>query len=511
MAEKRRVSIHVYRATRGHAPAERRHLCILQRGDTLGRQQGSIIIHSDIIQEKSCICPPPRLFAAAFAVAVLAACSDTPQRDSLVEPERALEPSANAHRNAQLQRSGGGRNWAHASPEELWREISQTDSTLIVGLTAPGQRRGVRNGEVAISRTEWDEARRAVIHLPGVALVDEDTILPTLRVKVEQLETVRRLNRLPFVDYLEPAVILLEHPESFLAGFGCRDDGGSHWSGELFVYERYGDYLPQNYPAMSIPKAWRQSPKGAGVTIGIIDTGLDHTQPEMNELFASGASAGRELWRDYSDANSGPGPGWTDTCGHGTHQASVIAAPMNGRNIVGVAWEANLVAIRHDSDVFGGWDVWTTNQAIDLAAGRYDSRIISMAFGTADWIRTMEDKIRYWYNRGVLFIAAAGTSDCAKPFLQNDVVIFPAEMDEVVAVTGVDPDGRLLNECSLLNNRWETLPHYGPEVELAAVIRQPATGSPLSGDGPMRKQVAARTRPRSSPVSPHSHGPSSRT
>jgi subtilisin family serine protease len=137
---------------------------------------------------------------------------------------------------------------------------------------------------------------------------------------------------------------------------------------------------------------------------------------------------------------------------------------------MGVAWKANLATIRHNSDVWGGYDVWNTNEAIDKAISTYGSRIINMAFGSGDMFSSTPDKIRYWYNRDILFVGAAGTTLwCDGP--GRDRVLFPANMEEVVAATGVDADGRLT--CNS---------HYGPEVELTAVVEQPATGSPLSHD-----------------------------
>jgi hypothetical protein len=40
-----------------------------------------------------------------------------------------------------------------------------------------------------------------------------------------------------------------------------------------------------------------------------------------------------------------------DACGHGTRMAGVIAAPDDGRGVMGVAWGANLVNVRHANGV----------------------------------------------------------------------------------------------------------------------------------------------------------------
>ncbi len=61
---------------------------------------------------------------------------------------------------------------------------------------------------MAITRSEWNEHRKAVTALPRVTLVAEDKTLPTLRLKIESLEVLVRMGKLPSVDYMEPAIIL---------------------------------------------------------------------------------------------------------------------------------------------------------------------------------------------------------------------------------------------------------------------------------------------------------------
>jgi hypothetical protein len=148
--------------------------------------------------------------------------------------------------------------------------------------------------------------------------------------------------------------------------------------------------------------------------------------------------------------------------------ASVIAAPMNNNNIMGVAWRASLAAIRHDGDIRNGLDVSDTRQAIERAAGQYGSRVIAMAFQSADYFSSVSDEIRLWYSRGVLFIGAAGSNLTCTNVNQ---IVFPAEMDEVFAVTGANADGTL--SCGSF---------YSWHVEAAAVVNQPVTGAIRVGD-----------------------------
>lgn len=76
------------------------------------------------------------------------------------------------------------------------------------------------------------------------------------------------------------------------------------------------------------------------------------------------------------------------------------------------------------------------------------------------------NEIEYWhYKKGVLFPGAAGTSGCWDGILDSNVV-FPAQMPEVIAVTGISyPGGGI--PCGI---------HYGKEVELTAYLDVPTTG-----------------------------------
>ncbi|HEC16867.1 MAG TPA: PASTA domain-containing protein [Sedimenticola sp.] len=82
------------------------------------------------------------------------------------------------------------------------------------------------------------------------------------------------------------------------------------------------------------PEAWNIS-KGGGVTIAIVDTGIDLDHPDL----AGKVSAG---W-DYVGNDNDP----DDEHGHGTHVAGIAAALTdNLAGVAGVGWNSRLLAIR---------------------------------------------------------------------------------------------------------------------------------------------------------------------
>src|SRR5439155_19943415 len=82
---------------------------------------------------------------------------------------------------------------------------------------------------------------------------------------------------------------------------------------------------------------------GKGVTVAVIDTGIDYNSPELG----GGYGAGKKVIGGYDFYDNDADP--MDGSGHGTNVASVIAAnsyTVNGITYRGVAPDAKLVALR---------------------------------------------------------------------------------------------------------------------------------------------------------------------
>lgn len=90
---------------------------------------------------------------------------------------------------------------------------------------------------------------------------------------------------------------------------------------------------------ISLPQAWNITTGNATVRIGVLDTGIDGSQPDLqNRILASS--------RDFTSGSAVVG-GLTDPEGHGTHVAGIIAASgNNGDGTSGVGWSFSLVSLR---------------------------------------------------------------------------------------------------------------------------------------------------------------------
>jgi subtilisin family serine protease len=97
--------------------------------------------------------------------------------------------------------------------------------------------------------------------------------------------------------------------------------------------------------AVNAPQAWTES-TGAGVTLAILDTGVDATHPDLEGRVVPGgivkvADDGTTSVVDATVARTS-----NDWYGHGTHVAGIAAGDADGNGITGVAPDAAIMPVR---------------------------------------------------------------------------------------------------------------------------------------------------------------------
>lgn len=216
---------------------------------------------------------------------------------------------------------------------------------------------------------------------------------------------------------------------------------------------------------------------GQGVDVGIIDTGIDGSHPDLAPNFDANRS--RNFVRDDAD------PSDADANGHGTHVAGVVAAADNGLGIAGVAPDATLVNLRAGNDA-GYFFVYEVVSAL-VAAGDMGLDVVNMSFFTDPWLYNCEsaddylegsasreeieeqalvrqevlEAVAYARERGVTLVAAIGNehTDRAAPrrvdegspdwppgaahrrVVTRNCLDLPAEAPGVLSVSSVGPSG----------------------------------------------------------------------
>ncbi|WP_394189176.1 S8 family serine peptidase [Paenisporosarcina quisquiliarum] len=106
-------------------------------------------------------------------------------------------------------------------------------------------------------------------------------------------------------------------------------------SAEEITAEAFSPNMMESAPFIGSNEAWESGFTGEGITVAVIDTGVDYTHPDLTHAF--GSYKGWDFVDDDNDPQEGAGQY------HGTHVSGTVAA--NGQ-IKGVAPEATLLGYR---------------------------------------------------------------------------------------------------------------------------------------------------------------------
>jgi subtilisin family serine protease len=217
---------------------------------------------------------------------------------------------------------------------------------------------------------------------------------------------------------------------------------------------------------------------GDGVTVGVIDGGVDFTHPDvapnLNEdlscsfIFDDTPTADP---REVANGDCSNKAAVQDLYGHGTHVASTIAAPVNDIGIAGVAPEATIVALK--ACTIEGYCFADSVAAALRYAGDQGIDIVNLSLFADPYLyyckseaeqkailKELEAAARYAQQKGVLIVASAGNelADLQHPvlddispdwppgseeerYVKNNCRIAPGELPGVMTVSATGPVG----------------------------------------------------------------------
>ena len=198
-----------------------------------------------------------------------------------------------------------------------------------------------------------------------------------------------------------------------------------------------------------------------------MDTGIDYNHPDIaanvwtnkNEIPGNGTDDDHNGYVDdirgwdfigssYLTPQQSNDP--IDHNGHGTHVAGTIAAVgNNGIGVIGVAWSAQVMAVKGLDDT-GTGDESTLGPAIIYAANN-GADVISASWGSTESSQTIADAISYAYNMGAVIVVAAGNNS------GDALNFYPAALWNVITVAASDP-----------NDNLASFSNYGSKIDVTA-------------------------------------------
>ncbi|MBQ0830949.1 type VII secretion-associated serine protease mycosin [Streptomyces tagetis] len=210
---------------------------------------------------------------------------------------------------------------------------------------------------------------------------------------------------------------------------------------------------------------WSQS-KGKGVRVAVIDTGVDVKHPQLKN--AVDVKSGRNLLpvkdRKGDPIERGDENGTTDTVGHGTKVAGIIAARPDARTgFVGLAPEATIVPIQQN-DADGNGDTSTLADAIRHAvkAGAHVINISQDTVGATTPAPDLEAAVREALDKNVVVVASAGNDGLGG----NVKKTYPASFEGVLAVAASDRN----NERASFSQSGDFVDVAAPGVDMISTV-----------------------------------------
>ena len=219
--------------------------------------------------------------------------------------------------------------------------------------------------------------------------------------------------------------------------------------------------------------------QGQGARVGILDTGLDVTHPDIapnlnlaescSFILPGTPSSLPQEW-EADPVNCPTKTAVQDYFGHGTHVGGEVAAPINGIGVAGVAPRATLIGL-HAGTAIGGY--FFTSSVVNglIYAGDHHIDVVNMSFFADPFlfnckndaeqraiVKAISKAASYATQNGVVLVAAAGneltdldhpTEDVISPDFPpnsevvrevgNNCVVLPQELPNVATISAVGP------------------------------------------------------------------------
>jgi subtilisin len=240
------------------------------------------------------------------------------------------------------------------------------------------------------------------------------------------------------------------HPLKIICGISCSLDFINQYLGLLplvasiemdiktaSVHAQGEQFIPWGVSHIRAPEVWSRS-TGKRIKIGVIDTGVDYTHPDLQRSVYGGINLIQRQLMPMDDN------------GHGTHIAGTIAAASKNAGIIGVAPNAAIYAVKafdyngsaFVSDIIRGIE-WSMNYQMD---------IINMSFGMKNHSKALEAAVHNAVYTGKVVVASSGNNG------KKNQLDYPARFPLTIAVGATNQNHKI----AAFSNRGHRIDIYAP-------------------------------------------------
>jgi len=170
---------------------------------------------------------------------------------------------------------------------------------------------------------------------------------------------------------------------------------------------------------MGAPSAWDKS-QGAGITIAILDSGVDASHPDLQPNLV----AGTNIYGGNSDTS--------DVCGHGTAVAGAAAARTgNAAGVAGVAGQARIMPVRiaYLDATYGCYAYFSTVASGLTYAADHGARIANVSYGGVSGSAAVQSAAQYMKSKGGLVFVSAGNNGISESTAPTSAMIVVSATD----------------------------------------------------------------------------------
>ena len=223
-------------------------------------------------------------------------------------------------------------------------------------------------------------------------------------------------------------------------------------------------YYPNAWHLATInaPVAWDSS-LGSGVTVAILDTGLDASHPDLQGQLVPG-------WNMY-DNNADT----SDVHGHGTLVSGVVAARSNNTiGVTSIAWNAKIMPVRISQP--DGWASHSTIASGLTWAANNGARVANISYAIS-YSSTVTSAADYMRGKGGVVCAAAGNGGTQLSTPPNPSIVTVSATGSSDTLTSWSSYGEVVDVAAPGAGLWSTSSGGGYAAVSGTSVASPATAA----------------------------------